>query len=287
MLDEPIAGEFTARDGRRIAYSDWKNDGPPVLCLAGLTRDARDFAPLLPTLLPGYRVIAMDYRGRGRSAWATDPVAEYQIAIEAGDALELLDKLEVPAATIIGTSRGGLIGMGLAVQAPGRVKALVLNDVGPALSLSGLNFIMTYLGKAPSYPDFDAAAAGFHDIYADIAPDLSLADWRAFAERTFHKGEEGEPVLSYDPTLRDAVSASLPDDPEDLPELWPLFEAISCPVLALRGANSDLLTAEAFAEMARRKPDLHAATVPNRGHCPMLDEPAVTAALVPFLEAHA
>lgn len=272
---------FTASDGRRIAFSD-VGKGAPILCLAGLTRDARDFGPLRPHL-GDYRMVTMDYRGRGASEWAADPVAEYQLPIESRDALELLDHLDIEAATIVGTSRGGLIGMGLAAMTPDRITALVLNDIGPVLETVGIDFILTYLGQPVNFPDFETAADRLMETYGPTAPDLTLADWQAHAERLFH-ADHGRPVLSYDPKLRDAVIASLPDAP---PDLWPIFEAITKPMLALRGANSNLLTAETLAGMAARKPGMLTAEIPNRGHCPILDEPETLAALLPFLDDHA
>lgn len=273
---------FTSSDGRRIAFTDSGGTGPAVLCLAGLTRDSRDFGPLTPHLTPGFRMIAMDYRGRGASDHAKDPVTEYQLPVEGRDAVELLDHLGLARAALIGTSRGGMIGMGLAATMPARISAMVLNDIGPVIDLNGIALIMTYLGRPIPHTDLDAAAAAFLALYGDSAPDLTHADWRAYAERTFHM-RDARPVLSYDPRLREAVEASIPDAP---PDLWPLFEAVACPLLVLRGANSNILSAKTVAEMARRKPALTAVEVPNRGHCPLLDEPAVLDAMIPFLETH-
>ncbi|MEM7507530.1 MAG: alpha/beta hydrolase [Pseudomonadota bacterium] len=273
---------FTASDGRKIAFSDSGGSGPAVLCLAGLTRDSRDFAPLSPHLTPDFRVITMDYRGRGASDHATDPVTEYQPQIEGRDAVELLAHLGIERTSLIGTSRGGMIGMGLAASMPNLIGALVLNDIGPVIDLDGIGVIMTYLGKPIPHTDLDAAAAAFLALYGDTAPDLTLSDWRGYAERTFHM-RDGRPVLSYDPALRGAVEASIPDAP---PDLWPLFDAINAPLLILRGENSNILSADTVAEMQRRKPNLTAVEVPNRGHCPMLDEPAVLEAMLPFLRAH-
>ena len=150
---------FGAPDGRRLAYQDTGGAGPVVLCLAGLTRNARDFAGLAAHLAPRYRVLRLDARGRGLSEWAGDPVAEYTVPVEAGDALALLDHLEVPRAAIIGTSRGGLQGMMIGATAPGRVSCLVLNDIGPVIEPRGLDNIMGYLGIEPEAASFEARAA--------------------------------------------------------------------------------------------------------------------------------
>ncbi|MEL6479663.1 MAG: alpha/beta hydrolase, partial [Pseudomonadota bacterium] len=262
-------------------YADTGGAGAPLLCLAGLTRDSRDFGPLIPHLAGAYRLISMDYRGRGQSDWAKDAVVEYQIPVEGRDALELLDHLGIERAVLVGTSRGGLIGIDLATRQPERLSALVLNDIGPVIDLGGIQFILSYLGRPLEFADFGAAASMLMTVYGPSAPDLSHADWVAYARRSF-ADEQGRPALSYDPKLRDAVEASIPDAP---PDLWPLFDAIACPVLTLRGANSNILTAETFAEMQARKPGMSAVEVPDRGHCPLLDEPASLAALRAFLES--
>ncbi|MEM8792933.1 MAG: alpha/beta hydrolase [Pseudomonadota bacterium] len=274
---------FQASDGRSIAYRDTGGDGPAILCLAGLTRDSRDFTRLADHLAKEYRVVSMDYRGRGQSEWAEEPVREYSIVVEGRDAVELLSHLELPSATIIGTSRGGLIGMGLAAQAPGLVTALILNDIGPEMTQSGLEFIMTYLGRPVSYPDFEAAAQALKAAFEAEATDLTHAQWLAFAKDTYVEGEDGL-SLSYDPKLREAVAAAM-DGPT--PDLWPFFEAINCPLLVIRGANSGLLTGDTVREMHRRKPSLTSVEIPNRGHCPFLDEPPARAAIDDFLRAHA
>ncbi|MEM9043060.1 MAG: alpha/beta hydrolase [Pseudomonadota bacterium] len=274
---------FKASDGRRIAYTDTGGSGPIVLCLSGLTRDSRDFAKLKDHLAPEYRVLTMDYRGRGASEWAADPINEYTVLVEGRDAVELLGHLGIPSVLLLGSSRGGLIGMGLAVQTPGLIKALILNDIGPELVPSGLDFIMTYLGRPVAYSDFDAAAAGLKAAFEGEAPDLTDDDWLDFAHDTY-ADQDGKPSLSYDPKLRDAVAAAM-EGP--LPDLWPFYENVDCPVLVIRGANSGLLSPETVAEMKRRKPALRTAEIPNRGHCPFLDEPSSLAAIQAFLKDYA
>ncbi|MEM9736069.1 MAG: alpha/beta fold hydrolase, partial [Pseudomonadota bacterium] len=159
----------------------------------------------------------------------------------------------------------------------------VLNDVGPVLEESGLAFILTYLGRAPDFESFAAAGDALARLYAESFPGIDRAGWEAYARRTFAE-EAGRPTLSYDPRLREAVEAAMA---EPFPDLWPLYAVIGCPILALRGANSGLLSAETLAEMTARHAATTAVTVPDRGHVPFLDEPAVLAALLPFLEAHA
>jgi pimeloyl-ACP methyl ester carboxylesterase len=275
---------FEAPDGRRLAYQDTGGADPVVLCLPGLTRNARDFAGLAAHLAPLYRVLRLDSRGRGMSEWADDPIAEYTVPVEAGDAVALLDQMEVSRAAIIGTSRGGILGMMIGATAPGRVSCLVLNDIGPVFEPRGLDYIMGYLGVEPEAESFEAAAAALQRAMGAAFPDLSSLQWLGFA-RTIYRDEGGRPRLSYDARLRQAVEAALQAAPADL---WPIFDALAgLPILTVRGENSDILSVETLAEMARRRHDMAQVTVPNRGHAPFLDEPAAVAAIDEFLERHA
>ena len=274
---------FAAPDRRRLAYQDTGGAGPVVLCLAGLTRNARDFAGLAAHLAPRYRVLRLDARGRGLSEWAGDAIAEYTVPVEAGDALALLDHLEVRRAAIIGTSRGGLLGMMIGATAPGRVSCLVLNDIGPVIEPRGLDNIMGYLGIEPEAASFEALAAALERAMGAEFPDLSPRQWQGFA-RTIYRDQDGRPRLSYDARLRDSVEAALAGAPADL---WVLFDALAgLAILTIRGGNSDILSAETLAEMARRQPDMAQVTVANRGHAPFLDEPAAVAAIDAFLARH-
>lgn len=281
---------FAAPDGRRLAYRDEgpasgpASGAPTVLCLAGLTRDARDFEPLAARLAGRYRVVRLDARGRGGSDWAKEPIAEYQVPVEAGDALALLDHLGIARTALIGTSRGGLIGLGIGTAAPGRLSCLVLNDVGPVVEPSGLERIMGYVGIDPGWADFSEAATGLALSMGASFPDLTGEQWMAFA-RSIYADDEGRPRLSYDPRIREAVAASIAKAP---PDLWTLFDRLGeLPVLAIRGERSDVLSAETLAEMVRRRPATRTVTVPQRGHAPFLDEPEAVAAIEAFLDAHA
>jgi len=273
---------FASADGQQIAY-DVTGAGPSVLCLPGLTRNMRDFEAIAAHLAPRHRVLRMDYRGRGGSDWAESPVAEYTPMVEGGDAALLLAHLGIARTAILGTSRGGLIGMGLAAKAPGVGSCLILNDVGPVVEPAGIETIMGYLGRDPGFADFDAAAAALHRTYAASFPGLGRAAWHAQARRIF-RDEGGRPALDYDPRLRESVAAAIEAGPADL---WPLFDAIEVPVLVLRGANSDILSEATLARMQARKPGLVAVSVPDRGHVPFLDEPVALAAIDAFLAEHA
>jgi pimeloyl-ACP methyl ester carboxylesterase len=266
---------FSAVDGTGHHYTD-EGEGLPVLALAGLTRDGTDFDFVAPHL-HGIRLIRLDYRGRGKSDWA-DP-GTYKVPVEAQDALALLDHLDLPAAAILGTSRGGIIGMGLAAHVAGRVLGLALNDIGPEIAPAGLEVIRGYVGVKPRETTF-AEAVGMRMNLLKGFEGVPTERWESAVRKYYRETPDGL-ELSYDPRLRDSV---LSDAADLAPDLWPLFDAIGdIPIALIRGANSDLLTPETAAEMRRRRPDLIFAEVPGRGHVPFLDEPEALAALSTWL----
>jgi pimeloyl-ACP methyl ester carboxylesterase len=271
---------FTTSDGLSLFYED-EGHGTPILCLAGLTRNSADFSFVLPHLA-GYRVIRMDYRGRGLSDHTPDFMS-YNILREGQDAIELLDHLGIARAVILGTSRGGLIAMALAHLHPARLAGVVLNDIGPVVDPRGLERIMDYVGREPGLADLDTAAAALAHVHAETFPGVPLARWRQQAEFMFFEKPGGGLGLRYDARLRDALVGQA--GAGEAPDLWLMFDALrDIPVAAIRGANSDLLTAETLAAMAARHPGLIAATVPDRGHVPFLDEPRALGALNALLE---
>ncbi|WP_112320338.1 alpha/beta fold hydrolase [Oceanibium sediminis] len=270
---------FTTSDGVSLAYED-EGQGLPLLCLPGLTRDARDFDDLAAVLPDGVRLIRLTLRGRGESGWADDP-ATYQIPVEARDVLEFLDHLGLEKLTIVGTSRGGLIAMVLAAMATDRLAGVLLNDVGPVLDPAGLERILGYLGVPPKADTLEGVAAGLKANMGAEFPTLDDATWLKLARRWFLRGD-GSIGLRYDPALRDAVIEASKVPPVDL---WPFFDAFAAmPLAVVRGENSDLLTAATLARMQARNPEMIAATVPDRGHVPFLDEPEALAALTALLE---
>lgn len=269
-------GQFTAADGAHLAFRD-EGEGPAVLALAGLTRDGRDF-DYLARHLAGVRLIRLDSRGRGGSDW-TGP-ASYTVAQEAADAVALLDHLGVEKSAVIGSSRGGLLGLAMAATCKGRLSGICFNDVGPVIERAGLERIGTYLGLAPEVATLDevadrlpAASPGFAHVPA--------LRWQEEAVRHYVQLEGGV-GLTYDPALRQAFLAAMSGD---FPDLWPLYECCAgLPLAVIRGANSDLLSQATVAEMARRRPDLIVATVPDRGHVPFLDEPEALAAIRAWID---
>ncbi len=268
---------FTAADGTPLQYDD-RGEGMPLLCLSGLTRSMGDFQYLMPHL-PPLRLIRMDYRGRGGSGWSG--AASYTVVQEAADALALLDHLGVARAAILGTSRGGLIGMYLGAVARGRLLGLCLNDVGPVLERAGLVRIQDYVGRNPVAKTLAAYAAAMprhNPGFEGVPPD------RWLAEAQLHAKVQGDGLaITYDPALRDSFLLSISAPAVDA---WPLFDALAgLPLALIRGANSDLLSAETALEMQHRRPDMIFADVPDRAHIPFLDEPESLRAIDAFLKA--
>jgi pimeloyl-ACP methyl ester carboxylesterase len=256
---------FTTADGTKLYFED-NGQGLPILCLPGLTRNTRDFDHVAPHLAD-HRMIAMDYRGRGQSGWA-DP-ASYTIPQEAADVLALLDHLGLEKVAILGTSRGGLIAMGLAAMAKTRLIGMCLNDIGPDIAPEGMDKIKGYLGRNPRFTSIAEMVVAMPSLNPQFA-NVPGARWEVELRNHFNETPEGLRI-NYDPALRDAVLAT---GAAPAPDLWPFFDALAdLPLALIRGANSDLLTLETAQEMARRRPDMIWADVPDRGHVPFLDEP--------------
>ena len=268
---------FHAADGTKIAYLD-QGTGLPLLCLAGLTRTMADFDYLRPHL-PPLRLIRMDYRGRGGSGHSG--AASYTVVQEARDAVALLDYLGVQKAAVLGTSRGGLIGMLLAATARERLWGLCLNDVGPVIERVGLERIFDYVGRNPAARTHAELAAALPRLNPGFA-NVPQSRWLTEAQRHYRQSETGLQI-TYDPALRDAFLAAYQAPAADL---WPLFDACAgLPLALIRGENSDLLAQATVDEMQHRRPDMIAAIVPDRAHIPFLDEPESLAAIRTFLKA--
>ena len=269
--------KFTTSDGLSLYYED-EGSGLPILCLAGLTRTTRDFDYVTPHLA-GNRLIKMDYRGRGQSDFASD-WPTYTLPVECRDVLELLDHLDLDAVAILGTSRGGLNAMGLALGHPDRILGAAFNDVGPELDARGLDAIMGYLGRNPAAKTHAEMAQA---LKANMPGFANVPDSRWMEEAVKHYVEkDGGLAITYDPKLRDAIEAGRTSE---MPDLWPFFDALaSKPVACIRGANSDLLSAETLSEMQKRRHDMHVAVVPDRAHIPFLDEPEAVTALTTWVK---
>lgn len=268
-------------DGLRLRYRDYGSRfsmATPVACLAGLTRNAKDFDALAQHLSPHRRVLCLDARGRGRSDYDRR-YRNYDLITEVGDVLQLITReFERPCA-VVGTSRGGLQAMILHGVRPNLIRGIVLNDIGPDLMEEGLIRIFGYLGRRPEpLENWDDAVEALRKTNGDQF-DLSDEEWMAFARRTF-RDEDGRPEMDYDPRLRDAMlEAAGP-----VGDYWPQFRGLGdTETLVLRGERSDLLSPETIAQMRRVKPDLTVATIKGRGHAPFLDEPDSLSAIDAFM----
>jgi pimeloyl-ACP methyl ester carboxylesterase len=269
---------FLAEDGARLAFRD-EGRGLPLLALAGLTRDGRDFDYLARLLPDDIRLIRLDSRGRGGSDWTGADT--YTVAQEAKDALALLDHLGLVQVAIIGSSRGGLLGLVIASVAKHRLLGLCLNDVGPVVERDGLERIGDYVGIEPAVPTLEEVA----DRMPSAMPGFAHVPPLRWAEETVrhYVQKDGRVGLTYDPDLRRAFDTAMA---APLPGLWPLFDACEgLPLALIRGASSDVLASATAEEMRRRRPDMIFAEVPDRGHIPFLDEPEAIEAVRKWLQA--
>lgn len=278
---------WTSADGLSLYARDYRPTAPsdllPVIAIHGLTRNSADFeiiAPLIAKL--GRRVIALDVRGRGCSDRARDPMT-YRPDVYARDVMALMEVLGLERAIFLGTSMGGIITMALAALNPRAIHAAILNDVGPELAIEGLSRIAAYTGQSVSITNWDDATAYAQRINAAAFPHYKDHDWQAFAKRLFVEGEDGVPILNYDPDISvpikaDAAKALIPD-------LWPFFKALTdtCPTLLIRGGISDLISPAIVDKMKEAAPRMAYAEVPAIGHAPMLHEPEARAAICAFL----
>ena len=251
----------------RVAYLEW---GDPenkrvLVCVHGLTRCARDFDRIAAELSAHYRVVCPDVAGRGDSDWLPDPML-YQLPQYLADMVTLVARLDVERVDWVGTSMGGLIGMALAAQPGTPVRKLVINDAGPVIAKVSLERMATYVGLAPVFPDIAAAENYIRMINASFGPH-SDAEWRFLAEVVTRKNADGSLRVHYDPKLAEPFRKLMPE--KDL-ELWPMWDAIRCPTLVLRGALSDLLTRDTCAQMAQRGPKAKVVEIPGVGHAPTL-----------------
>jgi pimeloyl-ACP methyl ester carboxylesterase len=259
----------------------------PVVCIPGLSRSARDFHELGLHLSQHRhrprRVLGFDLRGRGLSEWDQD-VAHYTPIVEMQDVLDGMAALGVDRAVIVGTSRGGIIAMLMAVARPSVIAGVVLNDIGPALEPRGLARLKTYIGRTPAPDDWDDAVRLLRRLHGSQFTALGDDEWRAFARMTWRDDENGLPTGNYDPALARTFDGVEFDQP--LPTLWREFAALSPkPVLAIRGENSDIFSAETLERMAREHPRFDQLVISGEGHAPLLMRNAVLQRISAFIMA--
>lgn len=276
---------YPSVDGLKLycrIYPAQQPGGTPILCLPGLTRNSRDFVALAGRLQPRHEVLTADLRGRGRSDRDSD-ASRYQLPNYVRDIWSLLESRGLSRVVVVGTSLGGLMGMVMAAMRPAAIAGLVLNDIGPEIDQTGARRIAGYAGKLPAVSCWAEAAAQAKSVYGLALPGLTDADWLDYARCGYREDANGVPVPDMDPRISEAfknTSAAAPD-------MWPLYAQIrGVPMLAIRGALSDILSAATVARMAREKPDLTHIEVANRGHTPLLNEPECAAAIDAFVARH-
>jgi pimeloyl-ACP methyl ester carboxylesterase len=249
----------------------------PVVCLHGLTRNARDFEDFAPEIAgAGRRVVVAEMRGRGGSAHDPDP-SNYHFAVYAADVALLLDALGIEKAIFVGTSMGGVITLYLSDLRPDLIAGVVLNDIGPEVAAEGIARISNYVGKPAPVTDWTSAAHYARATNGVALPGYGADDWLRYARRMFRDGPAGVPVLDYDTGILGAAVTPL----KAPAELWAMLESLvaRCPTLVLRGALSDILSPDILDRMKTRAPALRMAVVPGVGHAPILDEPEALAAI--------
>lgn len=273
----------SAADGTQLYVRDYAADRSglvPIVCLPGLTRNAKDFETIAPALAQTRRVLAFDFRGRGRSGRA-DP-ATYRPDQEVADTLLALDTLSIERFAIIGTSRGGIAAMVMAARALPRMAGVLFNDIGPRIDKAGLLRIRTYLGTDPQFSSWHEAVAALKSSNPGFDT-LSEADWLAFARRVYRE-VNGVPRADYDPGLAQNFPSVADIKAGKMPELWALLDMMAdVPSLVLRGEHSDLLSDEVVAGMHQHHRRLQSVTVRARGHVPFLDEPESVSAIARWL----
>ncbi|WP_350334534.1 alpha/beta fold hydrolase [Coralliovum pocilloporae] len=280
--------EWTAQDGLTLRGRSY---GPPncrhphaIVCLPGLTRNSGDFHDLaIACADAGYRAITMDSRGRGRSDYAED-WETYSILQETQDVLAGLTALGIEKATLIGTSRGGLISMLIGVLQPAVLAGVLLNDIGPKIELNGLLAIKTYLDNRSTPENWSQAVDMVKAAAALSFPNLTEEEWEKFTQATFWEISPDTLVADYDPNLLKPL-AELSETTE-IPELWPQFEALAhIPVLVMRGALSTLLSDETVNRMRTVHPDCDSVTIENQGHAPLFTSEATLKPAMEFISS--
>lgn len=277
----------TAPDGLALhvrCYGSRLADAPPIVCLPGLSRTSADFEALARALTRDgarpRRVLALDYRGRGDSGHDPNP-ENYSLAVELADVLAVLTALAVAPAVFVGTSRGGILTMLLAAMRPTALAGVVLNDIGPVIETKGLMRIKGYVGKLPQPRSFEDGAEILRRLFSAQFPRLTQDDWLGFSKRSWRE-HKSRLVPRYDVNLARTLANLDPDYTP--PPLWKEFGALAhVPLMVIRGANSDILSAATIAAMQARRPDLEFVEVADQGHAPLIADGDTIARIKDFI----
>lgn len=284
MGEQAYTDEFwQSSDGLSLHYRDYAGNAerPPILCLPGLTRNARDFEPVADAFAGEWRIIAAEFRGRGKSDYAKDS-ATYSPVQYTADVIALMEQAKVDRAVFFGTSLGGLVTMLVALQKPELIAGVILNDIGPELDPEGLDKIKNYVGQGGSFPTWMHAARALRESSATVYPDFAISEWLQLTKRLMCVSGNGRIAFDYDMKVAEPIMTADPD--KRIPDGWPAFRALAGrPVLTLRGELSDLLSEQTFARMQTELPEMTAVTVPGVGHVPTLDEPVAQSAIADLL----
>lgn len=273
---------LSAGDGLSLYVRDYgsSDSHAAVLCLGGLTRNSKDFGRLAHRLSPRYRVIAPDYRGRGRSAYDPD-WRHYQPRTYLDDIRHIVTALGIHEIAVVGTSLGGILAMALGTAMPESVRGALLNDIGPAIPDTGLAPVLAYMRNTAPLSDWKSATAHLQKTFPHL-PASTDEEWLRIAETTYRENDAGQLVFDWDP----AISRAFENRQTVAIELWPYFRSLRrVPVLAVRGALSSFVTDDLWRKMAADRPDLRQITVEGVGHAPSLNEPDVSEAVDKWLEA--
>jgi pimeloyl-ACP methyl ester carboxylesterase len=272
-------GYWWSNDGLRLHYREYGGAGgarPPILCIPGLTRNARDFEAVADRLAGGWRLICVELRGRGESGYAKDAMT-YVPLTYLQDLEALIRELKLDRFVLVGTSLGGLLAMLLAASGSERMAGVLLNDVGPEIEEPGLERIRSYVGRSQSWPTWLHAARHFAEAQREVYPDWRLDEWIGFAKRLCRLNTNGRIVFDYD--MRIAEPLKVPSGAAGF-DPWAAFRALkNIPGLVVRGERSDILSAATVERMQAEAPQLESVTIPNVGHAPTLDEPEACAAV--------
>ena len=273
---------WQSADGLKLHYRDYAGPASraPLICLPGLTRNARDFEPVAELLGGKRRMIAIDFRGRGDSGYAKDPMS-YMPITYMQDVDVLLRELNLKSFVTLGTSLGGIVSMLLATMWKDKMKGAILNDVGPEIGAKGAERIRGYVGQARNFDTWMHAARSMADAHGDVYPDYKLDDWLRLAKRNCKLSGNGRIVFDYDMKISEPFKQPGGETGVDL---WPVFESLTgVPLLVLRGANSDILEKPVATKMLKKHGGATLVTIPRVGHAPSLDEPEALGAIKGFL----
>jgi pimeloyl-ACP methyl ester carboxylesterase len=276
-------GYWDSADGLRLHYRDYAGPASrtPLLCLPGLTRNVRDFEPVAAMLGGKRRMIAVDFRGRGESAHAKDPMSYIPLTYMQ-DVDALLRALQLKGFITLGTSLGGIVSMLLATAWKDKMKGVILNDVGPEIGAKGAERIRSYVGQGRSFETWMHAARAMAEAHGSVYPDFKLDDWLRLAKRTCKLSNNGRIIFDYD--MKIAEPFKQPGGEAGV-DLWPLFDALSgIPLLVLRGATSDILEKPVANKMLKKHGSASLVTISRTGHAPSLDEPESQDAIRTFLD---